>query len=103
MKLNFNWKYKTYEMKACPKSLARFYDNEPNETIDLLKWEESADGRKSCFSLAYFVRGREGYYLKFVGGRPFDYIAKEDVPVLWKALKIAQGILNAFFDVEGER
>ena len=31
------------------------------------------------------------------------HIAKEDAPVLWKALKIAQSVLNTFFDVEGER
>lgn len=102
MTLEFSFKYKDYELRACPKRLARFSPDEPNETIDLVKWDKSGD-RPYCFSLAYWTRDKEGYELTFVGSRPFDNIDKEDVPILWSVLKQAQEILDQFFkEVENE-
>lgn len=95
--LEFSWKYKDYELRACPKHLARFYKDEPNETIDLVKWFE-CNGKRNCYSLAYFIRQGEGYDLRFVGSRPFKDIAAEDLPEVWEALKTAQAVLDAFFD-----
>lgn len=94
--LEFQWKYKDYELHACPKRLARFSEDEKNVTIDLVKWFEH-NGRRCCYSLAYFIRKEEGYDLRFVGGRPFDDIAEEDVLEVWDALKTAQAVLDAFF------
>ena len=99
MGLEFSFKYKNYELKACPKRLVRFSPDEPNETIDLVKWDKSGD-KPYCFSLAYFVRDKEGYYLNFVGSRPFDYIDKKDLPILWSVLKEAQNILDHFYEEE---
>lgn len=98
--LEFSWKYKDYELKACPKRLARFSDDEKNETINLVKWSETWDGKRYCLSLAYFVRYKEGYELNFVGNRPFEDIAPEDLPKVWEALKTAQVVLDAFFAME---
>lgn len=95
--LEFNWKYKNYELRACPKHLARFTPYEPNETIDFVSWKKDGKGKDYCFSLAYFLKGSEGYYLKFVGDRPFQYIDEDDVPYVWKALNAAQKILDAFW------
>ena len=97
--LEFIWKYKNYELRACPKHLARFFPDEPNETIDLVLWQKDSKGKDSCFSLAYFIKKSEGYYLNFVGNRPFQYIAEEDVPFVWNALNAAQKILDAFFAI----
>ena len=47
-KLDFNWSYKDYSLHACPKGLTRF-DNEPNETIDLVKWATDSDGKRYCY------------------------------------------------------
>lgn len=96
--LKFSWKYKNYELSACPIRLAAMYPGEPNTTIDLVMWNKDANGKAYCFSLAYFVRGKEGYYLKFAGPRPFVYADDKDIPVLWKGLKLAQKALNVFFD-----
>ena len=60
-KLEFSWKYKDYELRACPKKLARFNANEPNETIDFVKWTTNSDGAEYCFSLAYWSKDSEGY------------------------------------------
>lgn len=97
--LEFRWKYKNYELRACPKHLARFTPDEPNETIDFVLWEKDGNGKDFCFSLAYFIKGSGSYDLKFVGDRPFQYIAEEDVPYVWKALNAAQTVLDAFFDI----
>ena len=98
--LEFSWKYEDYELRACPKCLARFNDDEPNETIDFVKWTTDSSGKRYCFSLAYWRRYDEGYELKFVGGRPFDHINKEHIEVVWSALLAAQKILDAWFDMQ---
>lgn len=101
--LDFRWKYKNYELRACPKRLARFTPDEPNETVDLVLWDKNGEGKDYCFSLAYFVKDSCGYFLKFVGNRPFEYIAKEDVPIVWDALNAVQLILDAFFGIAGDQ
>lgn len=98
-KLDFNWSYKDYSLHACPKGLTRF-DNEPNETIDLVKWTTDSDGKRYCYSLAYWRKDSEGYYLHFVGNRPFKNIDPEDVEIVWKALGIAQKVLDGWFELE---
>jgi hypothetical protein len=101
VKLEFSIKYKDYEIRACPKRLARVSPDEINETIDFVKWsKDSKTGRDYCFSIAYFKRDSEGYYLHFVGRRPFDYIDHEDIGTLWELLKTAQGVLDNFFSLE---
>ena len=97
--LEFSWKYKDYELKACPKHLARFSEDEPNETIDLVK-SFDYNGKRCGYSLAYFIRKSEGYDLRFVGNRPFEDIPAEDVLEVWEALKTAQAVLDAFFMME---
>ena len=101
MELNFNWKYKDYELRACPKHLVRFSDEEENETIDLIKWQtHKEDGKRYCFSLAYWKRGSEGFDLSLVGSRVFEYIEEYDLEVVWKQLHAAQLVLDNFWDTE---
>ena len=97
MSLNFSLKFKDYELRACPKHLARLSPDEKNETIDLVKWHGEGD-KRYCFSLGFFRRNDEGYGFTFVGERMFKYIESEDVPIIWKALRYAQAILNKFFE-----
>ena len=97
MVLEFSFKYKDYEIKACPKHLVSFIDDEPNVTIELLKWDRT-DVKPYCFSLAYFEKYSEGYRLNFVGDRPFKYIEKEDVPIIWNVLKNAQELLDDYWE-----
>ena len=99
--LEFSFKYKNYEIRACPKHLARFSPDEKNVTIDFVKWDKSASTDKAfCFSLGYFRRNSEGYYFNFVGDRPFRHIEPEDLGVIWSVLKSAQEILDKFFTEE---
>lgn len=99
MELNFSWKYKDYELRACPKPLVKTRIYDKNETIDFVKWRTNSDGTKYCFSLAYWRRNSEGYDLRFVGNRPFDYIEVEDLDTIWEALRMAQDVLNKWFEL----
>ena len=36
--LNFYWRMGDYALEACPRRLARLEENEPNETINLVKY-----------------------------------------------------------------
>ena len=99
-KLEFSWRYEDYELRACPKRLVAFEGGEPNETIDFIKWQTDSSGERYCFSLAYWRRDDEGYELKFVGNRPFVYIEPEHIEIIWKALRVAQKVLDAWFDME---
>lgn len=96
MELNFNWKYKNYELRACPKHLVKFNDDDKNETIDFVKWN---DDHTSCFSLAYWIKNKERYDLTIVGNRAFEYIEDEDIDIVWTHLKAAQKILDAYWGV----
>lgn len=99
MELNFKWRYKDYELRACPRTLARLNEEDKNETIDLIKWDRHDDNNKEyCFSLAYWERDKEGYDLTLVGSRIFEYIDEEDLEEVWKQLKVAQKMLDAFFE-----
>lgn len=98
--LEFTFNYKDYALRACPECLVRFSDDEKNETIDFVKsYTREEDGRELWYSLGYFMRGIDGYSFQFVGSRPFEDIALEDLPVLWVALKSAQEILDNFFEI----
>lgn len=95
--IRFRWKYKDFELRACPKRLGRHFSGEPNTTIDLIKWYTNSAGIRCCYSLGYFVRYSEGYYFRFVGDRPFDDIKGKDLPVVWKGLHLAQKCLDQYF------
>jgi hypothetical protein len=97
--LEFNWKYKDYELRACPRRLARLEDDESNETIDFVKWYDY-HGKRACYSLAYWQETSEGYDLKFVGDRPFRDIEIEDLSTIWTALHLAQKVLDGWFKLK---
>ena len=95
--LDFNWKYKDYELRACPASLIRLSPDDKNTTINFIKWSGPVtDKKRFCISIAYFIKGNEGYNLHFVGDRPFEHIANEDLAICWDALKMASNLLNSW-------
>ena len=103
MQLEFDWKVDDYEIRAIPKCLVRFEDSDINETIELLKWNYDRNNNKNhCYTLAYWVKDDEGYYLKFVGDRPFEDICPSFLDIVWKGLKEAQKVLNAYWDWDYE-
>lgn len=54
---------------------------------ELVRWQTDENGRRWCFTLAYFHKDKEGYVeLHFVGDRPFKEIAEIDINDVWKEL-----------------
>ena len=97
MKLEFNWKYKDYELRAVPKMLVRLDEDEENETIELLKWDTRENGERYCFTMAYWIyTDDDGYELRLVGNRMFNYIETEDIAIIWEQMKLAKEALDDF-------
>ena len=94
--MEFNWKYKDYELRAVPKRLVRFRKDEENHTIELIKWNTKEDGKKYCFTIAYWQNTNSGYELKAVEDRIFEFIDDEDIALIWQQLKLAQKVLDKF-------
>ena len=93
-KLCFYWRMNDYSIEACPKHLARFRDDEPNETIELCKHYQS-DGRDCKYTIGYFYWNDHEpcWELKFVGER-FKEILDGDVVAVFKMLKAAYDTLE---------
>lgn len=81
----FNWKFKDFEIRT-----THTYGNNPEPYVELLQWDE-LDGRRYCFTLAYWHKDKDNCYeLHFVDNRPLEYIADIDIAVVWKQLCLAQ-------------
>lgn len=92
--LNFYWRMGDYALEACPKRLARFSEDEPNETIDLVKYYRS-EGGECKYSIGYFYYNTHEpcWELQFVGGR-FKELLETDVVAVFKMLKAAYDVLE---------
>ena len=76
----FNWKKGDLEVRTTSS-----VNGEPY--CELVKWNTDENGRRWCFTLAYFHKDRDGYVeLHFVGDRPFNEIAEIDINDVWKEL-----------------
>ena len=92
--LNFYWRMGDYALEACPKHLARFKEDEPNETINLVKFFRH-EGRECKYSIGYFYYNEHEpcWELKFVGER-FKDIHDTDVVTVFKMLAAAYDTLE---------
>lgn len=92
--LVFDWRFGVYGLHACPKRLARFSDDEPNATIDFVKYYKQGD-REFCCSIGYFYWNEHEpcWELKFVGDR-FCEVENGDISLIWPMLKAAYQTLT---------
>ena len=92
--LNFYWRMGDYALEACPKSLARFKEDEPNETINLVNFFQYK-GHECKYSIGYFWYNEHEpcWELKFVGER-FKDIHDTDVVAVFKMLAAAYDTLE---------
>ncbi len=81
---DFSWKYKDFEIRT-----THTYGKIQEPYVELVKWEDY-NGRRTCFTLAYWDVSEDGAELRFVCDRPFEYLAEIDVSVIWKQLFLAQ-------------
>ena len=92
--LNFYWRMGDYALEACPKRLARFSEDEPNVTINLVKYY-IYKGKECKFSIGYFWYNSHEpcWELHFVGER-FKDILETDVVAVFKMLAAAYDTLE---------
>ena len=92
--LNFYWRMGDYALEACPKNLARLATEEPNVTIDLVKYYQY-QGKECRYSIGYFWYDAHEpcWELKFVGDR-FKKILETDVVAVFKMLAAAYDTLE---------
>lgn len=86
---SFSWRYDDFEI-----SFSVEEDKIPS--VHLIKWEnnkEDSEDSRSCFTLAYWDYN-DGWDLKFVGNRMFEYIKPYQVEKIWSALKSCQNFLD---------
>lgn len=76
----FNWKKGDLEVRTTSSVSGEPY-------CELIKWNTDENGRRWCFTLAYFHKSKEGNVsLNFVSDRPFREIAEIDINEVWKEL-----------------
>lgn len=100
--LNFYWRMGNYGIRAVPKRLIRFNDDEPNETIELVKYYQH-DGHECLYTIGYFYYNTHEpcWELKFVGGR-FKDVLESDVVALFKMLAAAYDTLEEWSEGRDE-
>lgn len=87
--VEINWKKGDFEVRTT----ADFGNGEPY--TELIKWNTDSEGRRWCFTLAYFKKSNEGNVsLNFVADRPFKELAEIDINEIWKELFLTQLMLE---------
>lgn len=66
---------------------------------EIIRWFPTALGQ-SKYTLLFYEKNSEGYYVQFIGDRPFDDAV--DANALWKLMQYGQAVLNARFKLEDE-
>jgi hypothetical protein len=90
--MKFNFRIEDLEVRSCNTHLL---SNGEHTTAEIVKWYNDTDNNFTCFTLAYWNKGKEGYDLKFVGSRPFDV----DGELFMKLAKQGQQILDEVFNM----
>ena len=92
--LNFYWRMGDYALEACPQGLVWSTDDEPNVTIDFVKYYRW-HGQEFKYSIGYFWwdDNEPCWELKFVGAR-FMQILDGDAIAIFKMLKAAYETLD---------
>jgi hypothetical protein len=66
-------------------------------SAEIVHWfVSSSSGNEVCCTLLFYEHNKEGYYVRFVGDRPFEHWSED----LWKLMKYGQDVLNARFLLE---
>ena len=92
--LNFYWRMGNYALEAVPERLVKFKANEPNVTIQLVKYfQDKGHECKYCIGYFWYNNHEPCWDLKFVGDR-FKDILETDVVAVFKMLASAYDTLE---------
>jgi hypothetical protein len=64
------------------------------EIVAWKSYEDSSRGEEFCYTLLWWKKDREGYYIEFVSDRPLN---EDNQETLMKLMKYGQAVLTAEF------
>lgn len=67
--MKFTFRIDDLELRSCGEHL--LLDCEHN-TAEIIQWDKTINDEVYCCVVAYWQKDSEGYYLRFVGDRPFN-------------------------------
>lgn len=68
-----------------------------NRKPEIVQWTKDVNGRDFHFTLLWFSKDKEGYYVEFIGDRPLNY---HDTETLWKLMRYGNSVYNATLELE---
>lgn len=86
----FEWEYKDYAVRT-----THDYNGEPY--VEIVRWATDRNGRKNCYTIAYWHKGEDGRDLRFVGDRMLE-LSKLHIGSIWPQLCAAQIMLQAWYE-----
>ena len=70
-----------------------FRRNSAGRSPEIIKWSVNNTGAEFCFTLLWYIKGKEGWEIQFVGDRPF-HEAEEPIE-LFELMRYGQTVLDA--------
>lgn len=58
----------------------------------------TVNGKSSCYTILWWIKGSEGYSIEFIGARPFDREVNQQA--LWSLMKFGQTICDASYEID---
>lgn len=68
-----------------------FRRNQDGRPAEIVRWALNGDGTEYCYTLLWWAQDSEGYYVQFVGRRPFN----DNSESLWEMMEYGQDVLDA--------
>jgi hypothetical protein len=68
------------------------------DSAEIVQWTTVDKDDPFCWTIAYWNKSSDGYYLQFVGGRPFE--ANVDPAIFMQLAQRGQKLLETFFNEE---
>lgn len=77
-----------------------FRENDAHRPPEIVVWDDNIDGSVFCYTVLWWIKGKEGYHIEFVGKRPLEL--QDSKENLWKLMEYGTLITDALFLKEQE-
>jgi hypothetical protein len=67
--MKFNLRIEDLEVRSCDSNLL---SSSEHTRAHIVKWSNDTDKKEYCWTIAYWIEGKETIDLQFVGARPFE-------------------------------
>ncbi len=88
--MEFSYRYNNVEVRSTGVGLC---SNPDHNTAEIVQWSVDEKHEQYCWTVAYWVKEKEGYSLRFVSSRPLEIKPK----LFMKMFKKGQKYLDKYF------